>query len=177
MISRFPMGRGSRFWSSASLSCWQTRWQRRGRSSPCHATGGEIRRCLQEKLRKSLYRLNEKIEDISSLVITGNTAMLYLLLGEGPEPLSHAPFPNQRILRAAGRPAGSGYPGAGGDQSLCAAAGLKLCRRRSGERRAFQRHNRAAWSGAPGRRGHQRRDGPLGRKATAVLFHRRGPGL
>ena len=31
-------------------------------------------------------------EEIDALVLTGNTAMLYLLTGRDPEPLSHAPF-------------------------------------------------------------------------------------
>ena len=54
--------------------------------------GAAIRQSLQEKLRESLFRLHREPERIGSLVITGNTAMLYLLLGEDPEPLSHAPF-------------------------------------------------------------------------------------
>lgn len=58
--------------------------------------GEAIRQCLQNKLGESLARLCENqgqtLDAMDNIVVTGNTTMLYLLLGEDPEPLSHAPF-------------------------------------------------------------------------------------
>lgn len=55
---------------------------------------------LQQQVRTALSQLGQalfKKKGIASLsdipwVVTGNTTMLYLLMGEDPEPLSHAPF-------------------------------------------------------------------------------------
>ena len=51
---------------------------------------------LREGIRKLLQKLSEKsgicVEELDALVITGNTAMLYLLTQRNPDALSHAPF-------------------------------------------------------------------------------------
>lgn len=72
--------------------------------------GVAMQRSLQEKLRASLFRLCKEPEKISSLVITGNTAMLYLLLGKDPEPLSHAPFQIEEFFGRQVDPLALGIP-------------------------------------------------------------------
>jgi uncharacterized 2Fe-2S/4Fe-4S cluster protein (DUF4445 family) len=56
----------------------------------------ELRRCLVEKLEDAFLSLCEERHcqpaQITRLVLTGNTTMMYLLLGETTEPLSHSPF-------------------------------------------------------------------------------------
>lgn len=55
-----------------------------------------LRACLREKLEKCFLKLCEEQKaepsQVDSMVITGNTTMMYLLFGESVEPLSHAPF-------------------------------------------------------------------------------------
>lgn len=43
-------------------------------------------------LNQALTGTGRRAEELDALVITGNTAMLYLLTGRNPETLSHAPF-------------------------------------------------------------------------------------
>ena len=55
---------------------------------------------LREQIRRELRRLLEQaadrggvpVREVTQLVVTGNTTMLYLLTGRNPECLSHAPF-------------------------------------------------------------------------------------
>ena len=58
--------------------------------------GGEIAQCIRRALKALLEELSEKAgispNQIDSVVITGNTAMLYLLTETDPDCLSHAPF-------------------------------------------------------------------------------------
>lgn len=48
--------------------------------------------CLEDMLRAACAKADVRRQDVASLVMTGNTTMLYLLTGRNPEPLSHAPF-------------------------------------------------------------------------------------
>ena len=74
--------------------------------------------------------------DVSRFVITGNTTMLYLLVGRSPEPLAHAPFAADdlfgRTVTFLGRPAYlppcmSAFVGA---DITCALLASGLCRRK-----------------------------------------------
>lgn len=63
------------------------------------ATGGEgkaladsIRRCVTQLLDGLSRSANLSVEAVDSLVLTGNTAMLYLLCGLDPQALAKAPF-------------------------------------------------------------------------------------
>ncbi len=47
---------------------------------------------MMDLLRSVCQKSGYQVEDIDTLVITGNTVMLYLLTGKNPEELSHAPF-------------------------------------------------------------------------------------
>lgn len=47
---------------------------------------------VQALLTKACISSEIEAEQVDALVITGNTTMLYLLTGQDPEPLSHAPF-------------------------------------------------------------------------------------
>lgn len=47
---------------------------------------------LEEMLCSACARAGIRRQAVASLVVTGNTTMLYLLTGRDPEPLSHAPF-------------------------------------------------------------------------------------
>lgn len=47
---------------------------------------------LEQLLKEACTSAGIREEQVESLVITGNTTMLYLLTGRDPEPLSHAPF-------------------------------------------------------------------------------------
>ena len=48
--------------------------------------------CLEDMLRAACAEAGVGRQAVASLVLTGNTTMLYLLTGRSPEPLSHAPF-------------------------------------------------------------------------------------
>lgn len=51
-----------------------------------------IEKAIQTLLRTACTQATVLPEDVESLVITGNTTMLYLLTGKNPSCLSHAPF-------------------------------------------------------------------------------------
>lgn len=51
-----------------------------------------VRKAINDLLRNMCGSIGKSQEDIDGLVITGNTAMLYLLTMEDPRPLSAAPF-------------------------------------------------------------------------------------
>lgn len=51
-----------------------------------------VQACVLSLLAKSCGAAEIAQAQVSSLVLTGNTTMLYLLTGRDPEPLSHAPF-------------------------------------------------------------------------------------
>lgn len=51
-----------------------------------------VREGIGELLEEMCVRSGQKTSEIDALVITGNTAMLYLLTGRNPESLSRAPF-------------------------------------------------------------------------------------
>ena len=61
-----------------------------------HGGGEGLRRSVEAAvntmLRTAAAQACVPAEEIASLVVTGNTTMLYLLAGRDPEPLSHAPF-------------------------------------------------------------------------------------
>lgn len=61
-----------------------------------NGNGGELQRLITHALSESFQKLCRKHSlcesDIDSMVITGNTTMLYLLCGQSVEPLSHSPF-------------------------------------------------------------------------------------
>ena len=58
--------------------------------------GNELQNSILSALRTMLAcaaaEANVKQDDITSLVVTGNTTMLYLLTGKDPDALSHSPF-------------------------------------------------------------------------------------
>lgn len=51
-----------------------------------------VRGAVSQLLESLAERAGERAEEIETVVITGNTAMLYFLTGRNPECLSHAPF-------------------------------------------------------------------------------------
>lgn len=55
-----------------------------------------LRACLKERLEECFLKLCQgqgaEPGQVDSVVVTGNTTMMYLLFGESVEPLSHAPF-------------------------------------------------------------------------------------
>lgn len=51
-----------------------------------------VRGAVSQLLESLTERAGERMEEIETVVITGNTAMLYFLSGRNPECLSHAPF-------------------------------------------------------------------------------------
>lgn len=51
-----------------------------------------IQRCIRELLSFGCEEAGVQREQVASMVLTGNTTMLYLLTERNPEPLSHAPF-------------------------------------------------------------------------------------
>lgn len=58
--------------------------------------GQELAACIQNAVGELLVKLEQKANlparSIDSMVVTGNTAMLYLFTGENPDCLAHAPF-------------------------------------------------------------------------------------
>ena len=62
----------------------------------------DITKAIQNAVNGILVSLSIKAKiqssDIDAIVITGNTTMLYILVGESVEPLSHAPFSIKRML-------------------------------------------------------------------------------
>ena len=62
----------------------------------------EIARCVRGGINELLGSMSREAgiasEDIDAVVITGNTAMLYLLTGSNPDCLSHAPFEADRLF-------------------------------------------------------------------------------
>lgn len=58
--------------------------------------GAALSKCIANALCEMLRSLTS--EDIDTLVITGNTTMLYLLTKQNPEALSHAPFQADRLF-------------------------------------------------------------------------------
>lgn len=68
-----------------------------GRIGAALAGQGELLRqqisdAIDALLTKACHQAGLPPEAVGKLVVTGNTTMLYLLTGRGPEPLSHAPF-------------------------------------------------------------------------------------
>lgn len=63
---------------------------------------GEIARCIRGALKALLEELSGKADispdQIDAVVITGNTAMLYLLTETNPDCLSHAPFEASQLF-------------------------------------------------------------------------------
>lgn len=57
-----------------------------------------IRKAIAEMAAELAATQNIKAEEIDAAVITGNTTMLYLLVGQDPAPLSHAPFKADRLF-------------------------------------------------------------------------------
>ncbi|MEG1967690.1 MAG: ASKHA domain-containing protein [Clostridia bacterium] len=53
---------------------------------------------LEKLLRRACKQCGAAWEELSMLVITGNTTMLYLLMGQNPQALSHAPFDAERLF-------------------------------------------------------------------------------
>ncbi len=53
---------------------------------------GQVTGAVRALLQEACARAGAAPEDVASLVVTGNTTMLYLLTGRSPEALSHAPF-------------------------------------------------------------------------------------
>ena len=51
-----------------------------------------VRGAISQLLDSLAERVRERAEDIETVVITGNTAMLYFLTGKNPYALSRAPF-------------------------------------------------------------------------------------
>lgn len=72
--------------------------------------GEALARCIRKALGDLLWQMcqtaRRETEEIDGLVITGNTAMLHLLTGEDPSPLSAAPF-EAKALFGERRPASS----------------------------------------------------------------------
>ena len=53
---------------------------------------GQITGALNALLGQVCVQAGVAVSDVASMVVTGNTTMLYLLTGRSPEALSHAPF-------------------------------------------------------------------------------------
>lgn len=62
------------------------------------ALSDNIQTVLNEMIATLCGRKGISAGDIDAAVIVGNTAMLYLLTGHNPEPLSHAPFKADRLF-------------------------------------------------------------------------------
>lgn len=62
----------------------------------------DIMGCIQNALGELLEEMSRQagisVEEIDFLVVTGNTAMLYLLTGANPDCLSHAPFQASKLF-------------------------------------------------------------------------------
>ncbi len=54
--------------------------------------GDDLAACIREEIKDMIYTLTDCKFSPDVVVITGNTAMLYLLTGKNPDSLSHAPF-------------------------------------------------------------------------------------
>ncbi|MBQ8684040.1 MAG: DUF4445 domain-containing protein [Clostridia bacterium] len=63
-----------------------------------YALSASIREAVDDMLLTLSNSAGIEARLIDGVVITGNTAMLYLLVGESVEPLSHAPFEAKRLL-------------------------------------------------------------------------------
>lgn len=57
-----------------------------------------IRKGINELLSEMTQKCGMRCDEIDGLVMTGNTAMLYLLTGTDPEGLCHAPFHAERVF-------------------------------------------------------------------------------
>ena len=62
------------------------------------ALAQSVRQGINELLESMAAQADIPAADIDALVITGNTAMLYLLTGTNPDALSHAPFEADRLF-------------------------------------------------------------------------------
>lgn len=51
-----------------------------------------VRKAIGQLLEKLAAQADARVEEIETVVITGNTSMLYFLTGRNPESLSHSPF-------------------------------------------------------------------------------------
>lgn len=64
--------------------------------------GAELAATIRTRLAEMIAALAAEqgipVEQIDAAVLTGNTTMLYLLAGQNPEPLSHAPFAADRLF-------------------------------------------------------------------------------
>jgi len=63
-----------------------------------HALAGVIRTALSDMIEELCARHGVASGSIDALVVTGNTAMLYLLTEQNPAPLSRAPFLADRLF-------------------------------------------------------------------------------
>lgn len=52
----------------------------------------QVQTAIRTLIHAACKKANRPVGEVDSLVITGNTTMLYLLTGRSPESLSHAPF-------------------------------------------------------------------------------------
>lgn len=62
------------------------------------ALAAAIRYALVEMIKALVKKQGVGMEAVDAVVVTGNTTMLYLLAGQSPEPLSHAPFAADRLF-------------------------------------------------------------------------------
>ena len=64
--------------------------------------GEALDECVRAEIAEMILELCQKndilLKSVDAMVITGNTAMLYLLAGQNPEALSHAPFTADRLF-------------------------------------------------------------------------------
>jgi uncharacterized 2Fe-2S/4Fe-4S cluster protein (DUF4445 family) len=67
-------------------------------SGKADALAGSIRTALAELVLELCTRRDIAPDRIDAAVVAGNTAMLYLLTKQNPEPLSHAPFAADRLF-------------------------------------------------------------------------------
>ena len=54
--------------------------------------GEKLKNAVCDAVSELIFSLCPDVSRLSGLTVTGNTSMLYLLTGENPEPLTHAPF-------------------------------------------------------------------------------------
>ncbi len=105
------------------------------------ALAAAVRAALDGLVREMAAQAGLPADGVDRYVVTGNTAMLYLLTGADPGCLSHAPFEADRLFGETMAAAALGLPGAGqvylprcmaafvGADITCAALAAELCAR------------------------------------------------